>query len=130
MMFMPIFSPTHAPAGVTMVAGQWDASGGGELYVYGYGDGEASPVVLGSIAGEPLEGQTLGTLVYVSFQQQSAITFHGDIVSLVASKTLYVDGVPYSLSEALYDNDLTQVAWYEDTGPIFANGVSYNIKIE
>ncbi len=130
MMFMPMFSPTHAPAGVTMVAGEFEAGPG--LYVYGYGDGDATPTSIGSITGEPVAGQTLGTLIYITFQQQSVINFHGDIVSILASKTLYVDGVPYSLSEAQYDNeyDLTAVAWHEDTGPIFANGVSYNIRIE
>lgn len=123
------FISAGAPAGVTMVAGT-DGN-----YTGFSSDAAISGTTFGSLSDQPLVGEDMVFLA--SDAGGSLLGFSGDVVSALSGKSLVVDGSSsYLLSSA--DTPPTTglvpgytfATWSTPNGPVFSNGVSYNIRIE
>jgi len=110
----------------TMTAGDFVGA------LQGYG-GASSPFgPFGAIDAEPISGQTLQLLFTGVGSGGGAIVFDGDVESLVAGKTLWVDGTEYPFAvDWQTDGDATSGVWDDGSGyPTFTDGNSYFIEIK
>ena len=101
------------------------------------GSGGFSPWAnFGSIDAEPLATGDLLTLV--SFVQSGsnlgAVYFSGDRVSELSGLSVWVDTTEYPFTGVDWtysgENGKTYATWSHNTGPVFANTVSYDIEIK
>lgn len=115
-----------APSGYsfTMTAGNYFGA------IQGYGNSPSEGFVFGEIDDEPIPAHSLGILCSGALNQCG---FHGDVLSLVSGKTVWVEGVPFPFDGAdwLYypESGNTGGIWVS-SGPVFVENGVYFIEIK
>lgn len=128
MLVFPTFSPTpiHAPAGVTMVAGEFMG------VAFGYSDGSSLPG-FGTLSASALSGFTTISLLWSDGGSGGMISANfggGDATAALTGKSIYVGATAYPIVVINYDGGGNT---YIETGIVanpFTSGISYNIRIE
>lgn len=109
---------------VTAAAGNDAVGYAGAVHYAGWGP-------FGSISAEPIAGYPLQGVTRQT-STGSVIAFTGDVTALLVGKSVWVDGVDYGPGvQYAWDYAAGVTIWSRITGgPVFVDGVSYNIEIK